>query len=83
MDKHFPVGCGVELISEPGRFFVSSAFTLCANIICKKTEQMTYNGEPDVTVNQYYINEGVYGSLNCVLYEHRDLNPYPLKVSNQ
>jgi ornithine decarboxylase len=29
----------------------------------------------------YYINDGVYGSFNCVLYDHAVVTPQPLKVS--
>ena len=30
--KYFPATCGVRIIAEPGRFYVSSAFTLVCNI---------------------------------------------------
>jgi len=28
----------------------------------------------------YYINDGVYGSMNCVLYDHAVVTPRPLKL---
>jgi len=28
----------------------------------------------------YYINDGVYGSINCVLYDHAVVTPRPLKM---
>ncbi|XP_075926084.1 ornithine decarboxylase-like [Petromyzon marinus] len=37
LDTHFPAGCGVNIISEPGRYYVMSAFTLATNVIGKKT----------------------------------------------
>ena len=30
--RYFPANCGVRIIAEPGRFFVSSAFTVVCNI---------------------------------------------------
>lgn len=38
LETNFPLGAGFEIISEPGTFFVSSAFTLCARIIGKKVK---------------------------------------------
>lgn len=78
LDRHFPAKKNVEVIAEPGRFFVSSAFTLCTNVIAKRASP-TKSSESNV--NQYYINDGVYGALNCVLFENRKLVPYSLEVS--
>ncbi len=36
VDLYFPPSTGVSIIAEPGSFFVSSAFTLAANIISKE-----------------------------------------------
>lgn len=32
LQRHFPEGCGVDVISEPGRYYVASAFTLATRI---------------------------------------------------
>ncbi|KFO11375.1 Ornithine decarboxylase 2 [Balearica regulorum gibbericeps] len=32
LDLYFPDGCGVEIIARPGRYYVTSAFTLAASI---------------------------------------------------
>ncbi|KAG8229860.1 hypothetical protein J437_LFUL009135 [Ladona fulva] len=32
LEEFFPVGCGVNIIAEPGRFFVASAYTLATHI---------------------------------------------------
>lgn len=32
LEEFFPVGCGVRIIAEPGRFFVASAYTLATHI---------------------------------------------------
>jgi len=57
---------GVELISEPGRFFCSESQTLATQVIGKrrrKDEKVGFRRE-------YTINDGVYQSFNCMLYDH-------------
>jgi hypothetical protein len=36
IDSHFPDRVGLQIIAEPGRYFVSRAFTLAANIIARR-----------------------------------------------
>jgi len=71
LDKHFPVESGIRIIAEPGRFFVASAFTLCVNIVAKRVidaEQLAQ--DEDGPKFMYYVNDGVYGSFNCLMYDH-------------
>ncbi|KAJ4922732.1 hypothetical protein JOQ06_004010 [Pogonophryne albipinna] len=63
LDKFFPPDCGVQIIAEPGRFYVESAFTLAVNVIAKKNCEESGPGGQIM----YYINDGVYGSLSCVV----------------
>ncbi len=35
LDEYFPAHSGVSLIAEPGRYFVSSAFTIACNVIAR------------------------------------------------
>jgi ornithine decarboxylase len=63
----------VRVIAEPGRFYVASAFTLVTNIQSKKN---IYDATSDeVNHVMYYINDGVYGSFNCLLYDHQHVKP--------
>ncbi|XP_060709420.1 ornithine decarboxylase [Hemiscyllium ocellatum] len=83
LDKYFPIDSGVQVIAEPGRFYVASSYTLAVNIIAKKvvlTEQSNSDedDECDRTV-MYYVNDGVYGSFNCILYDHAHVKPVLLK----
>uniref|UniRef100_A0A6B2F8S3 Antizyme inhibitor 1 n=1 Tax=Bothriechis nubestris TaxID=1766655 RepID=A0A6B2F8S3_9SAUR len=74
---YFPEESGVTVIAEPGCYYVSSAFTLAANIFAKKAVQssdpllnkleQTQNDEP---VFIYYMNDGVYGSFASKLSEN-------------
>lgn len=74
LDEFFPPESGVRIIAEPGRYFVASAFTLCANVIAKR-ETVTEEGDP---INMYYLNDGVYGSFNCLIFDHAEVEPIPL-----
>ena len=37
LEKHFPHEAVLEIIAEPGRYMVASAFTIGVNIIAKRT----------------------------------------------
>ncbi|XP_061116242.1 antizyme inhibitor 2-like [Conger conger] len=38
LDKYFPISTGVQIISEPGRFFPLSAYMLAVNVIGKRVD---------------------------------------------
>lgn len=93
LDLYFPASEGVRVIAEPGRFLVSSAFTLATNVIARRKnaeaapaeaddipEGAEAHGEDDRADVMYYINDGVYGSFNCILFDHQIVHPYPLTV---
>ncbi|KAM4633351.1 antizyme inhibitor 1-like [Polymixia lowei] len=74
VDLYFPPSAGVSIMAEPGSYFVSSAFTLAVNVLSKEVvardRQDQAHDEPspdDEPEFQYYMNEGVYGSLACKL----------------
>ncbi|KAF4790466.1 Ornithine decarboxylase [Turdus rufiventris] len=80
LDKYFPSDSGITIIAEPGRYYVASAFTLAVNIIAKKIvlkEQTGSDDEDDANDRtlMYYVNDGVYGSFNCILYDHAHVKP--------
>jgi ornithine decarboxylase len=89
LDKYFPAEEGVDIISEPGRYFVASAYTVAVNIIAKRVvarDQHGENGElldhpsaSDEPSIMYYVNDGVYGSFNCLLYDHASVTVNSLK----
>ena len=56
----------VKFIAEPGRFFVASSHTLVVNVIGKK-DITSEEGERSFV---YYLNDGMYGSFNCVHFDH-------------
>lgn len=78
LDEYFPEGCGVKVIAEPGRYVVASAFTLATYMMAKR-EVCDDNGT--LLSTMYYINDGVYGSFNCTLYDHQEV--YPMLLEEQ
>lgn len=87
LDLYFPEGCGVAIIAEPGRYYVASAFTLAVNIIAKKeiVQDQTGSDDEDYGSNKnimYYVNDGVYGSFNCIFFDHAHVKPLPHKKLN-
>lgn len=80
LNKYFPPKRNVRIIAEPGRFFVASAFNLAVNVIAKRTVYTSGIGEDgaeredsDKGAFMYYVNDGVYGSFNCLLYDHAEV----------
>lgn len=67
LDEHFPDDGSLRVIAEPGRYYVASAYTLATNVIASREMLDADTGKMKY---MYYINDGVYGSFNCVLYDH-------------
>jgi ornithine decarboxylase len=67
LDEHFPDDGNIRIIAEPGRYYVASAYTLATNVIASRDMIDTETGDMKY---MYYINDGVYGSFNCILYDH-------------
>lgn len=54
----------VRVIAEPGRFFAATSQALLVNIISVADTPQGF---------RYYLNDGLYGSFNCLLYDHASL----------
>lgn len=82
---------GIRVIAEPGRFYVSTAFSLACNIIARRvrpaddgdneTLVLDADGDGDNPRVMYYINDGVYGSFNCILFDHQKAYPHVLTIN--
>jgi ornithine decarboxylase len=55
----------IQFIAEPGRYFAQRSHTLVLNVIGKKIKMV----ENEKTI-VYYLNDGVYGSFNCIYFDH-------------
>ncbi|CCK70196.1 ornithine decarboxylase SPE1 KNAG_0D04510 [Huiozyma naganishii CBS 8797] len=75
LEKFFPEGCGVRIIAEPGRYFAESTLTLATHVIAKRK----VNDDEAML----YINDGVYGNLNCILFDHQNPTPRVLHHSDK
>ncbi|ODQ67687.1 ornithine decarboxylase [Nadsonia fulvescens var. elongata DSM 6958] len=71
LDECFPRD-QVRIISEPGRYFVSSAFVLASHVIAKRTI--------DETHAMIYLNDGAYGNMNCIIFDHQ--KPIPRMLTH-
>lgn len=80
LETYFP-DKNVRVIAEPGRYYVASAFTLVTNVHSKKNIYNAESGAVDHTM--YYINDGVYGSFNCLLYDHQIVSPILLQKHDE
>lgn len=64
VDELFPPH--VEVIAEPGRYFACATHALTCNLFSKRT-MVSKTGDKEFL---YYINDGVYGSFNCIFFDH-------------
>ncbi|KAG3120546.1 hypothetical protein PI124_g2434 [Phytophthora idaei] len=72
LDKLFPVKSGVNIISEPGRYFVSACATLSVNVIGRKVDPeltkrartSTDEANTDLPRYMYVVNDGRHGSFS-------------------
>ena len=90
LNKFFPADFvsqnGIKFIAEPGRFMVSNAFTLAAHIIARRDLDLkaTFVSEEDKQVSaMVYINDGVYGNMNCILFDHQNPQAHVLQHKNK
>jgi diaminopimelate decarboxylase len=56
----------IRFIAEPGRYFAEKTHTLVLNIIGKKK----IKDKDEETIIIYYLNDGMYGSFNCIYFDH-------------
>lgn len=79
LDELFPPE--VQIIAEPGRYFVAESHTLVVNVFAKRIVQNKEN--PDDKQFLYYINDGVYQSFNCIFFDHCEPKPLVLHPRNR
>ena len=78
----------LEIISEPGRFFVQSSHTLLVNVIGRKiktTRMVNENNSQDEYKKTYCynMNDGIYGSFNCIYFDHKKPIVLPFNERNE
>eukprot|EP00913_Durusdinium_trenchii_P017456 g16405.t1 len=58
----------LRMISEPGRFFAAESAHLLTKVYAKA--KLPSTEDPSEQVCRYYLNDGLYGSFNCIIYDH-------------
>ncbi|KAI6087006.1 pyridoxal-dependent decarboxylase [Hypoxylon rubiginosum] len=66
LDEYFPPH--ISIIAEPGRYYVSSAFTIACNIIARRTIENPATGKASYMA---YLNDGLYGNFSSIMFDHQ------------
>jgi ornithine decarboxylase len=66
LDDYIP--SHVNIIGEPGRYYVAKAFTLAAHIIARRTIEDPSTGEKSYML---YLNDGLYGNFSSIMFDHQ------------
>jgi len=66
-ESEFSEDEGFKVIGEPGRYFASATHTLVLNVIAKNKICDKHTKEVKFA---YTLNDGVYGSFNCIMFDH-------------
>jgi ornithine decarboxylase len=78
LDLLFPPQSKYTIIAEPGRFFGQAAQALVNKVMAKSV----VGRDPDDgrKLIRYYMTEGLYGTLSCIIFDQQDqLKPYLLR----
>jgi ornithine decarboxylase len=81
VDTIFSSHHNLRVIAEPGRYYVASACTLVVNVTSKRVVQpLPAAAAAAAPQFMYFINDGLYGSLNNVIYDHASPLPKMLRA---
>lgn len=75
LDDYFPPH--IRIIGEPGRYYVSSAFTIACNVIARRAVE---DKELGTTSYMLYMNDGVYGNFSSIMFDHQHPIPRVLRA---
>ena len=67
LDEYMP--SHINIIGEPGRYYVASAFTLAAHIIARRTIEDPATHEKSYML---YLNDGLYGNFSSIMFDHQN-----------
>jgi len=80
LEQYFPDPT-LRIIAEPGRFFVHAACHLVSRVMARRLVS-AQSRDADDPVVLYYLGDGVYGSFNCMLFDHY-VPPAPTVVTDR
>ena len=64
----------IQFMAEPGRYFAQNSHTLVVNITGKKSIIDEFGEKTFI----YYLNDGIYNSFNCIIFDHASFDLIPL-----
>jgi diaminopimelate decarboxylase len=70
----------LKVMAEPGRYFVQASHILVVNVVGKN---LHVNRETKEKQFIYYINDGVYGGFNCIVFDHQKPEILPYNERNE
>ncbi|XP_034047243.1 ornithine decarboxylase 1-like [Thalassophryne amazonica] len=80
LDEYFPSDSGVQIIAEPGRYYVDTTFTLAVTITGRKvvTDEESGDAKPEQQM-VYFINDGIHGTGSYLIFDPAcgKHSPYP------
>lgn len=65
------MSCVFVSVIHVGRYFACSTHALAVNVFGKRAVNM----ENSRTSFMYYVNDGIYGSFNCIMFDHYTVSP--------
>ncbi|KAH8670249.1 putative ornithine decarboxylase [Tricladium varicosporioides] len=67
LDNYMP--SHVNIIGEPGRYYVATAFTLACHVIARRTIK---DQQTDEQSYMLYLNDGLYGNFSSIIFDHQN-----------
>jgi len=80
LDTYFPPHPHFKVTAEPGRYLAEAVVTIAVNVFGIRPRKAVENGETKTQMD-YWISDGVYGTFNCVMYDHAHPQPAPLLMT--
>ncbi|XP_075535328.1 ornithine decarboxylase-like [Dermacentor variabilis] len=77
-DQYFPASSGVQIIAEPGQFFVTSAYYLAVRVVGKRRKDIVVDSVVEAH-QDVFLNESRDNCVSRHLYEFSDVNIVPLE----
>ena len=78
LDEYFP--SNINVIGEPGRYYVASAFTLACHVIARRTIADARREEQRYML---YMNDGLYGNFSSIMFDHQNPVAQVLRTDNR
>ncbi|CAG8980572.1 hypothetical protein HYALB_00002570 [Hymenoscyphus albidus] len=78
LDEYMP--SNIQVIGEPGRYYVASAFTLACHVIARRTIKNPANGGDSYML---YMNDGLYGNFSSIMFDHQNPVAQILRVNGR